>query len=108
MHTTLALAQAAGDHLQVLAQGAPAPNVPKEIGQGTGNAKTLLFQIGGLTLIAVGIGVFFLVRALKWSKLVQIVGGCAVGLGIIAMGVGLFSGNNKVGATLLSFTGFGS
>ncbi len=75
------------------------------IDTGLTNAEALLYKIGGVVLLVIGVGIMWASRRGQFGKVLGQVGIIIIGLFVVLLGVGGMAAGTAIGADVLAFFG---
>jgi len=75
------------------------------IDTGLSNAEALLYKIGGVVLLVIGVGIMWSSRRGQFGKVLGQVGIIVIGLFVVLLGVGGMAAGTAVGTDVLAFFG---
>ena len=75
------------------------------IDTGLTNAETLLYKVGGVVLLVVGVGIMWASRRGQFGKVLGQVAIIIVGLFVVLLGVGSMAAGTAIGNDVLAFFG---
>ncbi len=75
------------------------------IDTGLSNAEALLYKIGGVVLLVIGVGIMWASRRGQFGKVLGQVGIIVIGLFVVLLGVGGMAAGTAVGNDVLAFFG---
>ena len=75
------------------------------IDTGLSNAETLLYKVGGVVLLVVGVGIMWASRRGQFGKVLGQVAIIIVGLFVVLLGVGSMAAGTAIGNDVLAFFG---
>lgn len=75
------------------------------IDTGLSNAEALLYKVGGVVLLVIGVGIMWASRRGQFGKVLGQVGIIVIGLFVVLLGVGGMAAGTAVGNDVLAFFG---
>lgn len=75
------------------------------IDTGLGNAELLLYKVGGVVLLVLGVGIMWASRRGQFGKVLGQVGIIVIGLFVVLLGVSGMTAGTAVGQDVLAFFG---